>query len=242
MRQPYLIAVCDILGFSELVENNPTELIVTDVLGWFSKSLYHSIHKDQFPDEIPNRTLIEGHELIGSAWFSDTILLYTKRDEDEAIRQLIMTVGWLIFENIFHTPTRIRAGLAYGEAFIDPANAMFVGKPIVEAYRLEKRQQWSGAALTQSACERIPEYARSGKFADWWVVPYPVPLKSNTTIDTLAVNWNWGIHNPDWKMRWSESSEMPEQADWINRRDICEKFISTKRFHETYCLDCKPRN
>jgi hypothetical protein len=153
MKQQYLIAVCDILGFSKLVDGNPLELVVDDVFGWFWKTLHHSLHKNKFPDEISNRGLLEGHDLIGAAWFSDTILLYTKVDTDDAVQQLIMTVGWLIFENIFHPPSRIRAGISYGEAFIDPANSVFIGKPIVEAYQLEQKQQWSGAALTISASQ-----------------------------------------------------------------------------------------
>ena len=127
-----------------------------------------------------------------------------------------------------------------GDAFIDPHNSLFVGKPIVEAYHLEQDQHWSGAALSPSACDRVPEYAHSGEFADWWVVPYRVPLKSKEPLDTLAVNWNWGVHQPNWRMRWSESSELPGEADWETRRDICEKFLNTKHFHESFCHDCKP--
>jgi hypothetical protein len=72
---------------------------------------------------------------------------------------------------------RIRGGISFGKAYIDEAESVFVGNPIVEAYQLEKKQQWAGVALTQSAVAKIPERARSGHLADWWVIPYDVPLK-----------------------------------------------------------------
>jgi hypothetical protein len=239
MKGQYMVAVCDILGFSDLIENNPLEVVVERSLGWFRKALHHSLHKSGFPSEIPTKAAMEMHEHLGVAWFSDTVLLYSLRDDDEAVRQLIATVGWLIFENIVAGRTRIRAGVSYGEAFIDHQNSIFVGKAILEAYRLEQRQQWSGAALTEAATNRIPEGLRSGKFADWWVIPYDVPVKGDLTIPSLAVDWTWGFHGPRWRMAWSPTSEMPADADWLNKPDVCRKFVNTKQFHDAVCRHCR---
>ena len=238
MQKKYFLAVCDILGFSALVENNPLGAVVDHSIAWFRKSLHHSIHKNGFPEQVPETAELDRHKHIGVAWFSDTILFHTKKDDDEAVRELLMAVGWLVFETIVQGKTRVRAGVAYGDAFIDPNNSIFVGKPIVEAYRLEQAQQWSGAALSPSACDRVPEQARSGEYADWWVTPYDVPMKGHTTNRTLAVNWNWGIHHPTWRIRWSKESESPTQADWAKDPSLCEKFLNTKTFHEAHCRDC----
>lgn len=235
MQAQYMVALCDILGFSSLIKRNSLDIVVNQEFGWFRKALFHSVHKDEFPCEIPKTSDFQGHEHVGVAWFSDTILLYTLRDNDEAVRELVMTVGWLIFETLLGGSTRIRGGVSYGEAFIDKENSIFVGMPIVEAYLLEQRQQWTGAALTDAARERIPEYARSGNYADWWVIPYDVPLKDNLTYNTLAINWTWGIHQSDWRLQWSESSNFPSDKDWKEQPDICEKFINTKKFHDTFC-------
>lgn len=240
MKANYLIAVCDILGFSSLVDSNPLDAVVDRSLGWFRKALHHSIHKNGFPDKVPQTRDLEAHEHIGVSLFSDTIFLYTLIDTDEAVRQLIITLGWLIFETIFGG-TRIRGGVSYGEAFIDKENSIFVGRPIVEAYRLEQSQQWAGAALTHAACERIPNYARSGKYADWWVMPYDVPLKDNLSFETLAINWTYGLHRPDWRMKWSKASEFPSDKDWEEQADICEKFLNTKTFHDTFCWQCNQK-
>ena len=107
----------------------------------------------------------------------------------------------------------IRGGISFGEAYIDEEESVFVGKPIVEAYQLEKRQQWAGVALTEKAVERIPERVRLGVFGDWWVVPYDVPLKEDNTLQPLAVNWTWGGHSW-WRVSWSESKKLPDESDW----------------------------
>lgn len=241
MQQMYFLAVCDILGFSDHVEKNPLDAVVNNSLAWFRRSLNHSMHKSGFPSEVPATADLNRHAHVGVAWFSDTLLFYTKHDSDEAIRELLNTVAWLMFETMVSGHTRVRAGIAYGEAYIDAENSLFVGKPIVEAYQLEQQQQWAGGALTQSACLRIPELARSGRFADWWLVEYDIPLKSGSTLRTLAVNWNQGIHDPFWTMRWSEEFDSPTAEDRERIPSVCEKFANTRRFHETFCHGCRSR-
>ena len=239
MPSKYFIAVCDILGFSNLVRDHELHAVVEQSLGWFRKALNHSVHKTDFPSEVPPIADLDRHTEVGVAWFSDTILFYTKEDTDEAIRELLATVAWLIFETMLAGKTRIRGGLAYGEAFIDIENSLFVGRPLIEAHELERSQPWSGAALTQSAIERLPELARTGIYADWWLTPHDVPLNTGCTIKTLAINWNLGIHKPDWRPRWSKDRDMPSESDWESKRSICEKFVNTKTFHELHCRFCR---
>lgn len=237
MSGKYLIAVCDILGFSALVQQNSLADVVEHSVGWFRQALNHSVLKNSFPVTAPPTQELNTHQHVGVAWFSDTVLFYTKQDTDEAVRELLVSVGWLLFETMLGGRTRIRAGISYGEAHIDPENSLYVGSALIAAYDLEKAQQWSGGALTVAACARVPEMARSGKYADWWVTPWDVPLKNNDVLQTLAVNWNWGVHQADWKLRWSRESEMPTAEDWARDASVCEKFVNTKRFHEALCQD-----
>lgn len=239
MQQKRLVAVCDILGFSNLVNTVELESVVSQAIGWFKMALHHSLHKGTFPQHPPSFKELNTHAHVGVAWFSDTVLLYTKDDTDKSIQELLAAVAWLLFETMMQGITRIRAGLAYGEVFIDPDNSLYVGRPIVEAYRLEQEQQWAGAALAKSAEERIPKGARSGQYADWWVIPYQVPLKESGPTQMLAVNWNQGIHAANWKMLWSSESESPSEVDWKKDRSKCEKFINTKAFHEAHCTLCR---
>jgi hypothetical protein len=162
VRGSVTVAVCDILGFSRLVERQPLAAVVDNAIGWFRKALNHSLLKSGFPSDVPPHTELEDHPHVGVAWFSDTILLYTKHDTDEAVRELLGTVAWLLFETMLNGMTKIRGGIAYGDAHIDPQNSLYVGVPIIEAYKLEQSQQWSGASLAPSAVARLPEFARTG--------------------------------------------------------------------------------
>jgi class 3 adenylate cyclase len=239
VQRKSLIAVCDILGFSHLVESAELDAVVQNAMGWFRRALHHSIHKGEFPTGVPSLRALEAHPHVGVAWFSDTVLLYTKEDSNDAVRELLTVVAWLLFETTMQGLTRIRAGISYGEVFLDPENSLYVGMPIVEAYRLEQKQQWSGAALAPSAEHRIPAEARTGRFADWRLTPYAVPLKGGTQVQALAVNWNQGIHALGWRFLWSSKSAEPTPDDWAANPDVCEKFINTRAFHEAHCQECR---
>jgi hypothetical protein len=175
MHGKHLVAVCDILGFSALVQEHPLYSVVRDALDWFRRALGHSIHGGEFPPATPPMRDLSGHGQVGIAWFSDTVLLYTKQDTDEAVADLVTAVASLLFETIIEGSTKIRAGLAYGEAFIDQESSLYVGRPIIDAHLLENAQDWAGAALTASACARIPQSGHSGKAARWYLAPWEVP-------------------------------------------------------------------
>ncbi|MCX5824672.1 MAG: hypothetical protein NTY86_14515 [Deltaproteobacteria bacterium] len=213
-------------------------MVVDKVLAWFRQALQISINKNGWPETVPTFDNIDKNSSVGLAWFSDTILLFTREDTDECLRELLQTVEWLLFATINTPTTRIRAGIAYGDAFIDQKNAMYVGEPIIDAYLLEKQQQWSGAALTKSASERVPELARKGGIPEWPILPYNVPLKNNKTFFTLAVNWTCGIHD-QLPFYWLGKNEEPTSEDWLSRPSVCEKWQNTRQFHLDVCDQCR---
>ena len=235
MQSQSLIAVCDILGFSNLVSERPLEEVVDNAVGWFRMALKHSVLGGDFATSPPPTRDLDDHPNVAVVWFSDTILFYTRRDTDEAVGELLQAVASLLFETILEGTTKIRAGVAYGEVYMDPENSIYVGVPIVEAHQLEEKQEWAGAALTPSACRRVRACGTAGEIARWWVTQWDVPLKCGTVEPTLAVNWNKGVHAPSWRLRWSESSELPP-AD--ANPSIVAKFENTRRFHNAHCEDC----
>ena len=246
MNKNYLIAVCDILGFSKLFddEKNSLDIITDRYVGYLKRSLMHTIYKDFFPDNIPTLEKVRRNSDIGIAWFSDTILLYTKEDTNEQCKTLLQNIGWLIFENMStpHNATRLRVGISYGEAFIDEKNETFLGKPIVEAYKLENKQKWSGGALTKKAEERFGNYLASLNPVESWVVPYDVPVGDNTTEKLLAINWTNGIHNNTMKdFYWRYDRHEPSQKECIEHPDVIEKWKNTKEFHKNNCRHCFPK-
>jgi len=234
------VAVCDILGFSKIVEEISPEIIVDEYLGWLRKSLHHSIHKNDFPNEIPSLKQLESHDIVRVSWFSDTIFLYTIRDTDDALQSLISTVGWLLFESTLAS-RNLRCGIAYGEAHMDSDEGIFIGHPIIEAYRLEQVQAWAGGALALSAIDRLPKDVESGEFADWWLVPYEVPRSGGGVASKLAINWTFGLHR-GFDVHWSSSSPVPSDEDLKNKPKIVEKWQNTKKFHDKVCKHCENRS
>ena len=159
MKKNYMVAVCGILGFKSLVTKSSLDDVVEHIKTWIINALYHSIHQNEIPDKTPTLADIQNNDLLGVELFSDTIFLYTKQDNIECYQKLCETVGWLVYYTMFDSFARIRCGISYGEAHIDRAEGLFVGKSIIEANVLEKTQLWSGGAFTKNAERKIPPRA-----------------------------------------------------------------------------------
>lgn len=243
----YTIAHCDVLGFKQLIEKTPLNgvLRVTDE---FRKLLDHAVRQDSYPTDVPSFELLQDHPHLGIAWFSDTILIYTLKDNEECLKALLQAVAWLSFTTMFTgNGTRIRSGIAYGEAFMDKKNSLYVGQPIVDAFNMEKQQAWAGGALTKEAINRLPANVRDGHFYDWPVLPYDVPIKTRDPrksegLRTIAVDWTYGLHRRGTKLEWSPQSPNPTKEDWDNRPDVCLKWTNTVQFHADVCRQCNPSN
>jgi hypothetical protein len=242
MLEKSTVAVCDILAFSKTVQTTPLREVVSKALDRFRRSLHHSVHKCEFPAEPVGITDLTNQKHLGVACFSDTILLYTKQDTFDSTAALTSALGWLFFENMFSRDTRLRCAVSYGEVYMDPAEQVFVGQPLIDAYRLEKEQEWSGGALTTSASERVCELGFCRPDPDWWLVRYQVPVKNGQTIETLAIDWTWGLHGPvddvTSFLQWSDQRREPQVEDWLTHPDVCRKWANTRRFHSDVCRQC----
>lgn len=240
MSDNYLVAICDILGFKNLILNNNVEEVVNNSLAYLKRSIYHSITQKEIPDKIPTMNEIKQESKVGFAIFSDTILLYTKKDTDDDCQFLLETCGWLLFENVFNHSTRLRIGVSYGESFINEEDNIYIGKPIVDAYQLEKSQEWSGGALTKNAEERIPEFVKTENESafNWYLTYYNVPLKNGLNEKLLTIDWSRGIHHY-LPFEWSNSHKEPTDDEILKIPDIVSKWRNTKKYHGDNCVYCR---
>jgi hypothetical protein len=247
MRKNYTIAICDILGFKDLVQKNPLAHVIKGaVLGFVRRALYHSIHQEDPPNDSISLEQLRNDARLDLAWYSDSILLYTRDDTEECLGRLLSAIGWLLFFTTFSSGTHFRCGIAYGEMYIDPKESVYVGKPLIEAHNLEKSQVWSGGALTSTARDRVPrswvEYP-----CDYFLVNYAVPCKAVTNSDKLlierremfAIDWTRGLHLPRAYIHWSKNKSKPSPDEWKTMPDICEKWMNVNRFHIEVCSRCK---
>jgi hypothetical protein len=261
VKQPRTIALCDILGFKELTKSLDT--LIEKHLPSFQQALHGAIHgTDAPPGTLPSLEKLKSQTRLGIGWFSDTVLLYTLDDDDENVKVLIRAVGYLLFRTMVRGWTRIRGAVAHGDTYIDEANSIFVGEPIVEAYELERRQQWSGCALTESGQNRVRDMVEEIKqqaqllkrdprdiLPDLWLTSYPVPLKQvvaeprpcgagEQTKELLAVDWTLVFH-PELEFPWSARAGEPNDED---RKDVVKKWKNTQKFHREQCRHCRGLN
>ena len=144
-----MVAVCDILGYSNLVESSSLQdmidLHLKNIKNLIESSTrYINRNKDVYPS--PS---------LGYSIFSDTVFLYSLTDTYEGYRSVLHAVYSLIRQPMFTPIYRFRAGISYGEFYHDKKESLYTGKAMVEAYKLEKIQQWSGAALTETAADKF---------------------------------------------------------------------------------------
>jgi hypothetical protein len=166
----YLIAMCDVLGFTQLVGTVGLDEIYRTYLALLAEFEPHPIFRiksDTFEREI----------VLNRVVFSDTVLLWAPAGE--TMELLPYVLGQIMVRAVSTMP--LRAGLAYGECIIDPAREVYVGQPIIDAYHTERAQEWMGGAF-HASCWTEPGfrdllcqgYQRGA-------VRYAVPVKAGET-------------------------------------------------------------
>lgn len=241
MTEKRLVAVCDILGFKKMVLSQDVQQLLDGDLSLFRCLVAFSVEQGEVPDLPPALKALREQHRVGFAWFSDTVVIYARSDDDRSCNNVLETVGWLLF-NTMWTQTRLRVGIAYGEFFADIINEIYVGRALVEAYELEQAQEWCGAALSESAAQRIATRNDYGELCEW-VCEYQVPIKQEAkgkvSCSNLAVDWTQGIHL-GLELKWSPTADEPSEEE--RQGAVYSKWKNTRQFHEEVCATCRRTN
>ena len=131
------VAVLDVLGFRSLVSSDTNNDAVLHYLRIIEKSLYAG--------------------RIQSIVFSDSIVLSIHGREPSNLRLLCEACSHLMFE-LLMADIPIRGAIACGKFATSniSGSAFIAGKPIIEAYEFEQRQNWVGIMLTPSTIKAAP--------------------------------------------------------------------------------------
>lgn len=78
MAEKRLVAVCDILGFKNLVKNRDITQLVAGDLFLFRRLVGFALNREEVPALSPELSNIRERARVSFAWFSDT-LSYTQR-------------------------------------------------------------------------------------------------------------------------------------------------------------------
>lgn len=232
MSKNHLIAVCDILGFKSLFNDNKYPLDwLYNKMGNISSSIAHSVYKDFYPFAKKLNKLRKISPL-GIAWFSDTVLLFTREDTNEQVKEFISCVGYLVSDNMLFRETRLRAGISYGEAIMNDSNEIYIGKALIEAHELEKKQKWAGCALTESAERRILPLNNNEILN--WLINYDVPIDENKFENRYVINWTQNSNHPE-NILWKGGKDQPTPEEEISEKEIVLKWRNTNKFHKDVC-------
>ena len=199
------VAVCDVLGFSKLLENHTLEQVAEgyrELVEW-AKAASQLRGYTVWPDG--TQSAVRVTMLVETAVFSDTIIVWSRDLVDPEpyggarASNFFHFVGQLILGGLRRTSQGfrlpIRAGIAYGPIIIIPDEQIYVGQPIVEAHRLEQSQEWIGAACHFSCHNAADFKIVICEFA--YVSEYSVPMKERRDLKPvgdcrdapLAVTW-----------------------------------------------------
>lgn len=231
MAQQRLLALGDILGFQETILGTDLQVVINNYLGFFRSAIEHALFQRGWPSVPNDWTSMREAAKIGMEWFSDTIILYTLDDTDDAARNLVEITAWLLFETMYKPPVRLRFGLDYGELHIDPNAGQIVGKAVVGAFQLQAAQEWVGGALTPAAATRVRGLTTH-------IVEYVIPLKQQAIEkgirSSTAINWSFGVHL-GFFLPFSLTSRTPPPDV---APDIRTKWENTIAFHDQVCAVC----
>jgi len=191
--QVYILSL-DILGFSKLVEKNRHshlvdifELLINTWIADLNLANKHYLY------EVDGKIT----DKINSLFISDTILMYSYTAEIENFLKIVLLTQVLL-ANSFKMGVPLRGCITSGEITVKHLNNndLIIGKPIVEAFLLEKKQEWAGCCVTKKCTETVERFHvnKSKPCLDWLIkkrdlLKYNVPLKESTFNEMLVINW-----------------------------------------------------
>lgn len=212
---PYLIAMCDVLGFTSLVATAPLDEIHERYLALVAQLEPHPLFRIKTGTH-------EREIVLNRVVFSDTILMWAPAGD--AMELLPNVLGQIMARAMGSMP--LRAGLAFGDCIIDPASELYVGQPIIDAYHTEQAQEWVGGAFHPS-CWRRPGLRDA--LSERSAVKYPVPVKAGAEPLEYALNWP-ALAGPDFSVETlvaSEASAAPgPRAKWQNTRRFYDAVVA----------------
>lgn len=233
-----MVAVCDILGYSNLVKSNSLIELKDFHLGNINILMKSAIPHFGKIIESPTPEEVFQNGLVGYTIFSDTIIFYSLSDDRDGYRNVLNAVYRLIAMPMFTPIYKYRVGISYGEFYHNQRESIYIGKALVEANDLEKVQQWSGAALTEEAGNKFKDNFPENSM----LVNYDVPIKLssvNTHRKCSVVNWTLANHdvireNQNWMYREENNSKVHSYSN----KDVEQKILNTERFHSDICGQC----
>lgn len=181
MKQSHnrFVAHFDMLGMKQTVLRNVDE-------AWGALSDINEARKRiyEISFEIKDRNQFVA-DRVRTFFFSDTVVIFTMSDEPEDLYAILILSSEL-FSNSLHRRVPLRGGIAYGEFFFNLEESLFLGIPLVKAYKIGECAQWIGIVVDQIVAEKAKLYPIGEEIIQW-----DVPQKDNSIKREFVLNWPW---------------------------------------------------
>lgn len=179
------VAFFDILGFGSWVESEGSKKVFTYVRGFLNLMVRSSlpgstVHQDMSVD-------IQKSD-IGYINFSDSIVFYSRDDSYHCLKAMLTVCGEFMNVVICGPSRMLRGAIAHGEFYADPKANAYVGKALIDAYKLEEDQDWLGLSLHESV-EVIKDFPKALKEHKGFIVKSLVSLKNKPKKLPYCINW-----------------------------------------------------
>ena len=174
----------DILGFKEILDKNSLDYLC-DIIGPILDTLDNEAITMGGIDPSQGLCLHQTNTLV----FSDTIILYEKASQMS--NGLIPSIGATLIDKAavlsrlaFENGVPLRGAISFGEYVVN--DRYFLGKPIHEACVAEKKCNWSGVILCDSAIKKMQQQPPIQRVN--WRGMENVPIENNPFRQELIVN------------------------------------------------------
>jgi len=176
------VAHLDMLGMSELTIRDPD--LAWSVLCDLSRAKEErlGLHFER----------IDTGEVIGdrvtSFTFSDTIVIFSRSDEDADAYAMVLLVTE-IFTRALYYGVPLRGGIAHGRFLFNFDYNLFAGPALVRAYQLSEEAQWLGIRVDEAIAKKaaaVPIRSERGRDT---TIRWPVPTKDGVLSDSYVINW-----------------------------------------------------
>ena len=207
------IAFLDVLGFKDLVKNNPHEKLATIYERLFSSAVTVGLSKgNRIFFEKDGKSFWEpkfSDITVNSLIVSDSIIVWTDDVSPESFLQIIVSIKTLM-RQAFFIGFPLRGAIVKGDLSVfkssyktsnDNSLNTLVGLGLVNAYRIEEEQDWSGCILDDSCVlmeggdidnthlPSIPSNMFEYLITNEYITKYKIPFKSGSIKEKYAINW-----------------------------------------------------
>lgn len=182
-KRQCFVGLFDILGFSNMVKNDQLEHV------WKS---YNDIKSSTTFIKDNLESLLK-RKIVNIETFSDTFLIYTADHRDKSQEDIDEYFNAMlgVCEALFHSANTkqipIRGAITVGELIVD--ESLIIGKPIVEAYEMEKDQNWMGCWISDDAIKCVSKKRLDRHMHGNLILKYNIPFKKGNIKECYVFNW-----------------------------------------------------